>query len=338
MKKFLAFASLAVCLLLTVATLPAQQWGPQDDRPIQGEFMQPDNRAAKQQPGKQDQKPAMQQPGKQDQKPAMQPGKHADQKKDDFKPGKQDPKKDDFKPGKPADQKKDDFKPGKPDQKSAMQQPGKPDQKSAMQPGKPADQKKDDFKPGKPDQQKDDFKPGKPADRKKDDCKPGKPAEPPREDVKPDHHDHDPLGHELSAPVKPTKLRIPKAQGSTTPDGWFDDWNEARAEARRTDRCILVLFTGSDWCHWCKVLKKKVLNTKEFKRFAEQKLVLVYMDEPSKKTLPKRVRQTRTMLMQILQPGDGVPAIVLLTPDGKKIDTIQGYDEDLVDHLKQVIR
>jgi protein disulfide-isomerase len=335
MKKSLAFASLAVCLLLTVATLPAQQWGPQDDRPIQGEFTQPDNRAAKQQPGKQDQKPAMQ-PGKQDQKPAMQPGKPADQKRDDFKPGKS------------ADQQKDDFKPGKPDQKPAMQ-PGKQDQKKDdFKPGKPADQKKDDFKSGKPDQKKDDFKHGKPdqkpamqpgkPDQKRDDFKPGKSVEPPREDVKPDHHDHAPLGHELSAPAKVTKLRIPKAQGSTTPDGWFDDWNEARAEARRTDRSILVLFTGSDWCHWCKVLKKKVLNTKEFKRFAEQKLVLVYMDEPSKKTLPKRLRQTRTMLMQILQPGDGVPAIVLLTPDGKKIDTIQGYDEDLVDHLKQVIR
>lgn len=327
MKKSLAFASLAVCLLLTVATLPAQQWGPQDDRPSQGEFMQPDNRAAKQQPGKQDQKPAMQQPGKpsDQKKDDFKPGKSADQQKDDFKPGKQDQKKDDFKPGKPADQKKDDFK------------PGKQDQKKDMQPVKPADQKKDDFKPGKQDQKKDDFKPGKP-DQKKDDFKPGKPAEPPRENVKPDHHDHAPLDHELSAPAKVTKLRIPKAQGSTTPDGWFDDWNEARAEARRTDRSILVLFTGSDWCHWCKVLKKKVLNTKEFKRFAEQKLVLVYMDEPSKKTLPKRLRQTRTMLMQILQPGDGVPAIVLLTPDGKKIDTIQGYDEDLVDHLKQVIR
>ncbi len=263
MKKSRAFAFLAVCLLLTVATLPAQQRGPQD-APPQGEFLQPDNHAAKPQPGKQDQKPALQ------------------------KPGKPEPKKDDFKGGKP-------------------------------------EPKKDDFKAGKPEPKKDDFKGGKPI-------------APPREEAKPDRHDHEPLGHELSAPPKPMKLRIPKAQGSTTPDGWFDDWNEARAEARRTGRCMLVLFTGSDWCHWCKVLKKKVLNTKEFKRFAEQKLVLVYMDEPSKKTLPKRVRQTRTMLRQILQPGDGVPAIVLLTPEGKKIDTIQGYDEDLVDHLKQVIR
>lgn len=250
MKKSFTFASLAVCLILTAATLSAQQPPPQEG-------------------------PRKEMPPPCENRPAMQP-------------------------------------PGLQESQSAMQPSGRPDQKKEPQPGRP--------------------------DGRQGDFRPGKPAGPPRGKGEPDHRDHGPLGHELSAPGKPLELRIPKAQGATTPDGWFDDWNEARAEARRTGRSILVLFTGSDWCHWCKVLKKNVLSTKEFKRFAEQKLVLVYMDEPSRQTLPKRVRQTRTMLRQILQPGDGVPAIVLLTPEGKKIDTIRGYDENLVQHLKQVIR
>lgn len=207
----------------------------------------------------------------------------------------------------------------------ALQQPGLQEPQPALQqPSGRQDQKKEQ-PPGSPDGRQGDFRPGKPA-------------EPPQKEGEPVHQGQGPQKRELPAPAKPLELRIPKAQGATTPDGWFDDWNEARAEARRTGRSILVLFTGSDWCHWCKVLKKNVLSTKEFKRFADQKLVLVYMDEPSRQTLPQRVRQTRNTLRQILQPGDGVPAIVLLTPEGKKIDTIRGYDKDLLEHLRRVIR
>ncbi len=133
------------------------------------------------------------------------------------------------------------------------------------------------------------------------------------------------------------KLNIPTPAGKTTPPGWFDDWNTAQAEAKRTGRHIMVLFTGSDWCYWCKVLRTEVLDTAEFKTFAGKNLVLVFMDSPRDVKLPATVRHTRKMLERTLQPGSGVPAIVLLSPDGKVLTRIEGFSPDLVKDLKKKI-
>ena len=99
----------------------------------------------------------------------------------------------------------------------------------------------------------------------------------------------------------------------------------------------MVLFTGSDWCYWCKVLRTEVLDTAEFKTFAGKNLVLVFMDSPRDVKLPATVRHTRKMLERTLQPGSGVAAIVLLSPDGKVLTRVEGFSPDLVKDLKKKI-
>lgn len=135
-----------------------------------------------------------------------------------------------------------------------------------------------------------------------------------------------------------SKLRIPKALGATTPSSWFDDWNAATSEARRTDRPILVLFTGSDWCHWCKVLHKEVLDTSEFRKYAAKNLVLVYMDSPSKKALPRELKNTREMLSNLLGAGNGVPCTILLSPKCERWDEIGGYDKNYLKRVKSILK
>ena len=145
----------------------------------------------------------------------------------------------------------------------------------------------------------------------------------------------DRLPEDLGAPIRPI---IPAPIGKTTPSGWFDDWNRASAEARRTNRPILVLFTGSDWCHWCKVLHEEVLMKPEFRHFADEKLILVYMDQPSDTDLPLRLQQTRNQLGRLLKSGNGVPSTVVLSPKGERWDGISGYDEDYVNTLKKILK
>ena len=43
------------------------------------------------------------------------------------------------------------------------------------------------------------------------------------------------------------------------------------------------------------------------------------------------------MLERTLQPGSGVPAIVLLSPDGKVLTRVEGFSPDLVKDLKKKI-
>ena len=43
--------------------------------------------------------------------------------------------------------------------------------------------------------------------------------------------------------------------GRSTPTGFTDDFAAACAEAEKTGKKVLAVFSGSDWCHWCKVLE-----------------------------------------------------------------------------------
>lgn len=65
------------------------------------------------------------------------------------------------------------------------------------------------------------------------------------------------------------------------PEGWTDDVLEAIAESERTGKDILLNFTGSDWCVWCKKLKAEVFETEEFRSYAEKNLVLLFLDYPN---------------------------------------------------------
>ncbi len=65
------------------------------------------------------------------------------------------------------------------------------------------------------------------------------------------------------------------------PEGWTDDVLEAMAESEKTGKDILLNFTGSDWCVWCKKLKAEVFETAAFREYAEKNLVLLFLDFPN---------------------------------------------------------
>ena len=61
---------------------------------------------------------------------------------------------------------------------------------------------------------------------------------------------------------------------------WTEDYSSALAKAKKEHKLLLLNFTGSDWCTWCKRIDAEVLDTQKFKDFADQKLVLVTVDFP----------------------------------------------------------
>jgi len=45
---------------------------------------------------------------------------------------------------------------------------------------------------------------------------------------------------------------------------WLEDYNQAIEIAKERDLPILINFTGSDWCIWCKRLASEVFDTEIF--------------------------------------------------------------------------
>lgn len=118
--------------------------------------------------------------------------------------------------------------------------------------------------------------------------------------------------------------------------GWLTDFEAAKAKAAKEEKAVLLDFTGSDWCPPCKALKKKVFDEKEFQAFAEKKLVLVEVDFPTKKKLPKELQAANDRLSEQFKIEE-YPTIVLLDKAGKELGRLSGYfGETPKDYIKKL--
>jgi thioredoxin-related protein len=109
--------------------------------------------------------------------------------------------------------------------------------------------------------------------------------------------------------------------------GWLTDYKQAQQQAKANNKFLLLDFTGSDWCGWCKKFDKEVLLKPEFKDFARDNLVVVELDFPrGKPQTPEVKKQNRELAEQYEIVG--FPTIVVLSADGQKLWRYDGYFPD----------
>ncbi|MDX2185693.1 MAG: thioredoxin family protein [Opitutaceae bacterium] len=108
-------------------------------------------------------------------------------------------------------------------------------------------------------------------------------------------------------------------------EGWTTDYQAALAKAKAENKLVLLDFTGSDWCGWCKRLDKEVFSQQEFKDFTQDRFVLVELDFPRKKKLDEAT-QKQNFELQDQFKIEGYPTIIIVDGDGKEIERL-GYEE-----------
>ena len=67
---------------------------------------------------------------------------------------------------------------------------------------------------------------------------------------------------------------------TSTPKGFTDDLDAAIAASKASGKTVYAVFSGSDWCYWCKVLEEGYLSKEDFVNEASKKLELVFIDRP----------------------------------------------------------
>lgn len=115
--------------------------------------------------------------------------------------------------------------------------------------------------------------------------------------------------------------------------GWSTDLDQALKDAKAKDKCVLVEFTGSDWCPPCIMMRKKVFSQKEFVKAASKDFILVELDFPKGDKELKKKNDPFAKKYKI----EGFPTVVLLDSDGKEFtrffaSEFPGVDEFLA-HL-----
>lgn len=117
---------------------------------------------------------------------------------------------------------------------------------------------------------------------------------------------------------------------------------KAAEMAKQENKLIFVNFSGSDWCRACMVLKQSILETSEFKSFANKELILVDVDFPRKKKnrLSKEQTKYNEKLAEKYNKDGQFPSIIILDADLNIVGKT-GYKRlspaQYIDHIKTLI-
>jgi thioredoxin-related protein len=107
---------------------------------------------------------------------------------------------------------------------------------------------------------------------------------------------------------------------------WQTDYEQALAAAKAGNKCVLLDFTGSDWCGPCIQMNKVVFSKAAFLTYAEKNLILVEVDYPQHKKLPEKVtKQNERLMHEYGIDNSGFPTVILLNPEGKILGQLGGY-------------
>ncbi len=121
---------------------------------------------------------------------------------------------------------------------------------------------------------------------------------------------------------------------------WYDNLDEGIQSAKSEGKKVLLFFTASDWCGWCKKLSGEVFLQKEFAEFADYHLALVRIDFPKWKYQSDEVKEYNKKVAQMFGVT-GYPTVFVLNKSGKILGRTgyrAGGPEAYVKHLKSFLK
>ncbi|MFI0348049.1 MAG: thioredoxin family protein [Chthoniobacterales bacterium] len=107
-------------------------------------------------------------------------------------------------------------------------------------------------------------------------------------------------------------------------DRWGTNYQAALDQAAKENKYVLLDFTGSDWCSWCKRLEKETFSQPAFKEYAAKNLILVTIDFPQAKEQSTSLKNQNEELQRHYHI-EGFPTLILLDSKGQLIKQTSGY-------------
>jgi len=121
----------------------------------------------------------------------------------------------------------------------------------------------------------------------------------------------------------------------------LSDPKEAFNMAAKSNKNVLLIFSGSDWCIPCMQFEKRILSDKKFEAYAAQRLIVLKADFPQKKKLAPTLKSQYEALADTFNPSGNFPYIVLLSPDKKLLGNLPYESQataDFISELEEIIK
>lgn len=104
---------------------------------------------------------------------------------------------------------------------------------------------------------------------------------------------------------------------------WSTQYEQSVAVAKRDKKPLVLFFTGSDWCGWCKKLEQEVFTDPKFIDHTKDQFVFVKLDFPMRTPQTEEIEVQNTLLQEKYAVRT-FPTIVILSAQGEQIG-ITGY-------------
>lgn len=104
---------------------------------------------------------------------------------------------------------------------------------------------------------------------------------------------------------------------------WYTNYEESIKRAKEKNLPLFLLFSGTDWCPWCKKLEKNILEKPEFYEGITDKYVFCLIEFPMKKSVdPDKLAYNKSLMQEY--EVIGFPTIAIVDVD-KGLITQVGY-------------
>ncbi|MEW4455604.1 thioredoxin fold domain-containing protein [Bremerella sp. JC817] len=119
---------------------------------------------------------------------------------------------------------------------------------------------------------------------------------------------------------------------------WRTDFATAQEEAKQNSKAILLFFTGSDWCVYCKKLEQAAFHDETFIQSIEASFIPVMLDFPTGFELEEKLTQQNEQL----RDRYGIqtyPTLLFTDADGRVFGLKLGFNgekEELLANLEQM--
>lgn len=107
---------------------------------------------------------------------------------------------------------------------------------------------------------------------------------------------------------------------------WQPTYAEALTCAKKNNKPLILVFSGSDWCAPCIKLDRAIWKSEDFKAYSKENYVLYRADFPRKKNnqLSKELSEQNSELADRFNSKGYFPLVVILNADEKQLGTT-GY-------------
>ncbi len=116
------------------------------------------------------------------------------------------------------------------------------------------------------------------------------------------------------------------AQQKSIDLNWQTNFEEAKKQASKNDKKILIYFTGSDWSSACKNLNKDFFYTEKFQKIAQKSFILVRVDAPRRPNLISELQSSYNRGLSKTYGQKVYPTVVMVDSSGAKLGMIESYN------------